>query len=429
MNNQHWLKSWTRRRQVLAGIALGFLALAGTLGLRLVRGPSKTSHSVEQTVERARLAASNDSGEARPAIPAARLSGNAGSGPAAHVPASLEARPEPSPYTRQLVAGLTNLDLSNGPIAQDQAAQWKRTLQTLTDQGAAAVPAIREFLARNWEQDFSGSDAASLLGQSSLRSAMVNALAQIGGPEGIDALVDTLRSTTLPSEISQLAQALEGQAPGQYRQETINAIGEVLNMASNDQLPNDWDVGTLFKLVQTYGDSTTAGALEQLDGPFKYYATMALAGMESGEGVGALIHEAQDTTKVGERPFAFQMLAQVAAQYPDAGVALLEQVKANQVPESAWQLIATGLAGDQYLIGQPPAPSPDPSTAGELIPGLKTYHIASGNQNFYSVPLMPDSHVQERVALIDQLLAATPNPVARQALQSARSTLTQTAAN
>ena len=353
----------------------------------------------------------------------------AGSGSAAHLTAPLKALPEASPYTRQLVAGLTNLDLSHGPITQDQAAEWKKTLQTLTEQGAAAVPAIGEFLMRNWEMDFTATDAAGLLGQSSLRSSMVNALAQIGGPEAIDALVDTLRSTTLPSEITQLAQALEGQAPGQYRQETINAIGEVLNMASNGQLPADWDVGTLFKLVQTYGDATTAGALEQLDGPFKYYATMALAGMQSGEGVGALIHEAQDTNKTGERPFAFQMLAQVAAQYPDAAAALLEQAKGNHVPEAAWRLIATGLSGDQYLIGQPPTPSANSSAEGEPIPGLKTYHIANGNQNFYSVPLMPDAQVQARLALIDQLLAVTPNPVAREALQSARATLMQTAAN
>ena len=56
------------------------------------------------------------------------------------------AGPEPSTYTRQLVAGLTNLDFTRGPVTKEQAEQWKQSLQTLTAQGAAGVPAIREFL-------------------------------------------------------------------------------------------------------------------------------------------------------------------------------------------------------------------------------------------------------------------------------------------
>jgi len=65
----------------------------------------------------------------------------------------------------------------------------------------------------------------------------------------------------------------------------------------------------------------------------------------------------------------------------------------------------------------------------QLPPGLKTYHIASGNQNFYSLPLGPDAQVQQRLALIDQLLAATSNPAAVAALRTARASLTQIAAN
>src|SRR3989442_9598767 len=39
-----------------------------------------------------------------------------------------------------------------------------------------------------------------------------------------------------PSEIALLARTLEQQAPGQYRQETLNAVSEVLAMAEKDQL-------------------------------------------------------------------------------------------------------------------------------------------------------------------------------------------------
>ena len=114
------------------------------------------------------------------------------------------------------------------------------------------------------------------------------------------------------------------------------------------------------------------------------------------------------------------MLAQVAGQYPDASAALLEEAKANQIPDSAWKKIATGLSGDQYQLGIPPG---DITSNAMAMPGLKTYHIQNGNQNFYSVPVGADGQVDQRLALINQLLSATSSPVAQSALQSARDTL------
>jgi len=336
-------------------------------------------------------------------------------------PATTEPRPAPTALTRQLVSGLAGLDFTHGPITPEQAQQWKQNLQALTAQGPAAVPAIREFLDQNQEVNFRSVSGGDQLGQSSLRSAMINALSQISGPEATGALVQTLQSTTLPTEIAQLAESLEQRAPGQYRQETLTAINEVLNMASNGQLPAGWDVGALFKVLQNYGDSATTSSLEQLQGPYKYYATMSLAGMQGGDGVSALMRQVQDPAAGGKRDFAFQMLAQVASQYPDAGSALVQQAQANQIPDAAWTKIATGLAGDQYQIGEPPSTGgADPT----LTPGLKTYHIGAGNQNFYSLPVGADSQIQQRLALIDQLLGATSNPAAINALQSARATLT-----
>jgi len=191
-------------------------------------------------------------------------------------------------------------------------------------------------------------------------------------------------------------------------------------MASNGQLPTGWDVGALFKTLESYGDATTASALEQFQGAYKYYATMALAGLQGGDGIPVLMREAQDASAGGRRDFAFQMLAQVAAQYPDAGAALLEQARANQIPDGAWSKIAMGLAGDQYQIGAPPSGD---GNNPDLNAGLKTFHIGSGNQNFYSLPVAGEAQIQRRLALIDQFLGATSNPSALAALQSARATL------
>jgi len=146
---------------------------------------------------------------------------------------------------------------------------------------------------------------------------------------------------------------------------------------------------------------------------------MSLASMQGGEGIPSLISEVQDPSAGSKRDFSFQMLAQMSAQYPDAGAALLEQAKANQISDAAWRKIATGLAGDQYVLGDPP---PEGTGAGSL-PGLKTYHINNGNQNFYSLPLDGSAPIDPRLNLINQLLASTSNPNAIAALQTAQATL------
>jgi hypothetical protein len=411
-------------------LLLALLASGIGYGLKMLRSPSPGAVVVAPPAESNpapdnSAGTSNDSElhEVTPAERAAATQQPAVVHPATRAiaaPLGTQPRPEPTPLTRQLVSGLAGLDFTHGSITPEQAQQWKQTLQTLTAQGAAAVPAIQEFLAQNQEVNFKAVNGGDLLGQSSMRSAFINALGQIGGPEATAAMVQTLQSTTIPSEIAQLAQSLEQQAPGQYRQETLSAINEVLNMASNGQLPAGWDVGSLFKVLQNYGDTSTASSLEQLQGPYKYYATMSLAGMQDGQGLAALVQQVQDPSAGGKRDFAFQMLAQVAAQYPDAGAALLQQAKANQIPDAAWNKIVTGLAGDQYQIGEAPSVNgADPS----LTPGLKTYHIGAGNQNFYSLPVAGDSQIQQRIALIDQLLGATSSPAGISALQSARTTL------
>jgi hypothetical protein len=316
-----------------------------------------------------------------------------------------------SQYASQLVANLTNIDFTHGPITSAQADQWKQSLQALTAQGAAAVPAIRDFLERNQDLNFGAIGGGDLMGQSSLRTALINGLQQIGGPEATALMLQTLQSTTVPSEIELLAKNLEQQAPGQYRQEALNAANDVLAMAGKGQLPG-WDVGSLFKVLQNYGDAGAANTLAQLQSQWKYYSAMSLAALPNGQGVPSLINLTQNLTQNND--FTYQMIAQVAAQNPEAGNALLEKARLNQIPDSAWNKIASELAGEQYLVGQPPSGLP---------PGdVKQYHIESGNQNFYSLKNISGSQDQS-IALIDRLLGVTSNPAAITALQGARATL------
>ena len=381
--------------------------------------PAEQSSAAHEDTEPREVPLSQFVSESRPpaAIPSARSTSS--------TPLPV-ARVEPSPHTRQLVASLTNLDLSHGPITREQAQQWKEGLQALTQQGVTALPAIREFLEQNQDLNFAAVSGGGLLGQSSVRSALIDAIQQIGGPEATALMLQTLQTTALPSEIAQLARNLEQQAPGQYRQETLSAVNDVLAMAEKGQLAG-WDVGALFQVLQNYGDATTAAALSQLQSKWNYYATMALAGLPGGEGVPSLIRQVEDSAG-GKGALAWQMLAQMATEYPDAGAALIEQARRNQISDATWRKIAAGLAGDQYQIGMPP----ELGAHNPALPGLKTYHIEAGNQNFYSLPLnpnLPSDQISQRQALIDQLLASVSSPAAVEALQNARAMLGKKPAN
>ncbi len=319
-------------------------------------------------------------------------------------------RTEPTPYSRQLVASLTQIDPT---AAGQQADQWRTNLKTLIQQGAGAVPAIREFLERNQELSFgSASDA---FGYASLRSALIDALREIGGPDATSAMLQVLRTSALPSEVALIAGNLEQQAPGQYRAESISAINDVLALAHQGQLAGT-DVAPLFQALQTMGDSGVA-TLTSLQAEWRYYSTLALAGTSEGQGVQALIRDAQDPAAGSRRDLAFEMLAQVAVKSPDAANALIEAARAGQLSDAIWRKIASGLAGDQYQLS-----SPTPSSGTASVSGLKTFHIESGNQNFYSVPVSAIASSEEtanRRALAQQLLAIGASPAAAQAMQGA----------
>ncbi len=361
--------------------------------------------------------AQNSNAVRRPAVtqPAVHSGGN---------DATPVVRAAATPQTRQLVATLTGLELSRGSISPEQAEQWKQALHALVEQGSVAVPAIREFLERNQDLSFAGIQGSEQLNDTSLRRTLFSALQQIGGEEASALTLQALQTTGAPSEIALLAGYLEKQAPGQYRQEILTATRETLAMAAAGQL-NDWDVGPLFQVLQSYGD---AGAVTDLEGAlskWRYYSTIALAEMPAGEGIPALLRMAQESSPGANSngTFAWQMLAQISGSYPEAGAALMEAARADKIPGAAWPLVAQALVGDRYQI-QTEGSDRTPEGSG---PGLKNYHIASGNQNYYSVQAAnwTEDQLQQRLGLINQLLASSVNPSAVEALKSAQTMLTQ----
>ena len=150
--------------------------------------------------------------------------------------------------------------------------------------------------------------------------------------------------------------------------------------------------------------------------------------MKDDLGIPALIRQATSdaSAPLPDREVALQMLAQDACQNSAAATTLLEQAKAGKLTGTAWDKVAGGVAGSQYYVGRPPAEiESDPLRQHQL----QTFHVASGNQNYYALPLEQTATGDElgrRSEFLSNLLAVTTDPVGLQSLQAAQARLAQT---
>lgn len=330
-------------------------------------------------------------------------------------------RPTASVETRQWVEALGRLNPDGAPLSGEQATAWKEQLQALVQQGPAGLPAIRDFLELNEDIDFGPVDT-QVLGYSSVRSALFDAIRQIGGPAGEQAALTALRGTADPREILTLARHLEFMAEGEYRQQILGSARQVLGMAKRGELA-EYDVGPLFEVLQQYGGNAARSDLEQAAGQWKYYGAIGLANLPEGEGIPSLIRMA--TEPGSQRGIALELLAQVSLQYPEARTVLLDQVGAGKVTSRQWPYLAAVLSGDYYQL-------PDAlwfaAQNGVPVDRQKTAHIGFGNQNFYKgLPpgeVSPDQ-VARQITLVEEIAAATPDSAAKAVLQTAMDVLNQ----
>ena len=326
--------------------------------------------------------------------------------------------PEPSAYTRSLLANLSSLDLKSGAITPEQATFWKGELEKLTKEGAGAVPAIREFLRKDTDMSFAGVAGGDALGASSMRQAMFDTLRQIGGPDASLLSSQAMLATGNPQEIAALAHNLETMAPGQYNDAAVAAAR--IGLANAAAVPQSVDTGPLFEVLQKYGGAQATTDLQLAAKQWNTYAPIALASLPEGAGIPALISVAQnaDGSYGTSSRFAYRMLAQLAPTYPEAANALIQQAKAGTIPESAWFGIGLSLGGETMYYGnqgvQPPATATEP----------KGYHIQGNQQNYNSyngaAGWTPDQ-VQKQLDLIKQLSEASTT--AAQRLESIKSGL------
>src|SRR5438477_2768531 len=334
---------------------------------------SKTGHATDESAQ--------STAPASPETPPARVPPREviASAPVSAVP---QARPQPqaaSPYARQLVNALVQLNMTNGALTPEKLAAWQQALQQLTNAGPAAVPAIREFLQTKQAANFDTLGGTPVVGESSLRLAMLDALAKIGGPEAVALSADTLRSTIDPREIATLARNLEQLAPGEYRTASVDAARAALAEALSGKLPGA-DVAGLFTVLQQYAGSDALQDFQNASGRWTYYSAIALGGLPDGAGIPALTQMAQpDSANRNTRSAALQVLAQMSPDSPEARAAFLEQAKTD-LPAATWIKIGSLLSGEQFQLGSR-ADSDVPEAAVK-----STYKLP--NQTFFTTSVL-----------------------------------------
>ena len=205
------------------------------------------------------------------ALEEARSRAPATTGPA--VPASPIVPAGPAKLSpTEIVARLTALRFgaSNQTRSARQAVYW---LEELIATGPAALPAIRQFLARNEELDFAAPNpgkggrgvSGDFIVPPSLRFGLFDAARQIGGPEAETLLAEVLSATGRGAELAWLARALQEIAPGKYRDTALAAARELLTRppAANPLSPLDRNErDQLFGVLLMYNDTSYASAAQ-----------------------------------------------------------------------------------------------------------------------------------------------------------------------
>lgn len=295
---------------------------------------------------------------------------------------------------QQLIAEILEISSTEGPITADKAEKFKRNLEELIKQGAGSVPAIRELLDKKLEYDFADVSGGEQMGYASLRASLIDALRQIGGPEAQEAMVQVLQSSALPSELLAIANNLDQDAPGQYRDQILNAARESLAIAATNQYANI-ELGPAFRILQNYGaaNSTADAAKNE---PANFNNAINLANMPEGQGLAALVQLAENPSSASGQTIATEMIAQMAGQNSKAVDALFQMAQNGQISNGTWEKLAPILGGDQFQIGSSPQNSSDPNAPQN--PGFTIVNNTT----------TPDQ-INQRIALIDKFLNVVPS--------------------
>jgi hypothetical protein len=331
-------------------------------------------------------------------------------------PPAFVAPPPDTRSAKELLTSLAQIDGKN-PVGMVQAEAWKQALQALVRQGASAIPDIQTYLAQNQNNDFSGINGTNVLGYASLRAGLIDALAQIGGTEGTQAMLQVLQTSAVPSDVADLAKSMGPDATGQYQQEFLAAVRQQLFQASQPQAAHT-DVAPLFQVLAAEGASgaQVGQDIQQYGAPWAFYSAITLANLPQNAGLPELAQMAQ--TPGGGQAIALDYLAQMSLNNPQALSTLLNLAQTGSANDFLLSTLAPFLAGRQYVL---------PSDASQIPPGVavQSIHMSSGNQNFLEYETFNPTLANTQIGVIDKLLQVLPSSdlEAIQSLQEQRAGL------
>jgi hypothetical protein len=333
-------------------------------------------------------------------------------------------------------------------LTLESAKDTKRLLKELRKQGVAAVPAIREFLRQKEDVNFDKISGGELAEHHTLRQALFDTLRRIGGAAAMAVSLEQLGGNQDPAEIAMLARNLEEEAPGVYRQQILQTTSSALQLLARDK--EVVEVRPLFELLQELGGVEAAAILGQfpanantvqylrnkdtgISPTVRTYALISLASLPDGEGVLSLAALAGDPdVPVQNKPeLPFQMLAQSAMEYDEAGDALVDLARARQIPDRAWEVVGEALQGkylqfpSQFSGGVLPGEK-GADRSGIEAPFVRGYYDDDKNIKYEQRLVSADwsaKQIQQQLALIDKLLSVTSSPTGVKVLQQVRASL------
>lgn len=152
-----------------------------------------------------------------------------------------------------MVKSLAEIDARPGALTPERAAAWQRDLLELLNHGKDAVPALAEFFQKNQDVRFDSEPDANLLGEPTLRIALIKSLFDIPAPDNVQLQEQVLRTTADPAEIALLARQLEMQEPGKHRDAIMTAATAALGAARTGNAPAR-DTSLMIKLLKEFDD-------------------------------------------------------------------------------------------------------------------------------------------------------------------------------
>ena len=143
-------------------------------------------------------------------------------------------------------------EIQPAELTPEKADEWKRHLEEVIEEGKAAVPVLEAYLDSNENVRFDTGSATNLLGEPTLRIALLKVLFDIPTPDNIRLQEKVLQTTTDPQEVALLARQLEQQEPGEHYRSIIQASRKALQEANNSQF-GAGDTTPLVKILEGYG--------------------------------------------------------------------------------------------------------------------------------------------------------------------------------